>query len=149
MRLATLSLLIKRQFKEHARIFGIGLFVLFALLLFMFLIVHQWQDSFSGAVQNGVFVIGLFIAGAVFSNAMFQEFSSPQSGLWLLSIPATHAEKVITNIFLSVVVFLGLYVPIFYLADSLYLLATGNFSVDALLNPFKDNFYQFVFFYFI
>lgn len=149
MNISTISLLIKRQFKENSKIYGIGLLVLIALLLFMFLIVHQWQDSFAGAVQNGVFVIGLFIAGGVFSNSMFQEFSNPQSGIWLLSIPATHGEKVVTSILISVLFFLLTYFPTFYLADTLYLLATNQFSIDTILNPFKDGFYQFLFFYFL
>ncbi len=149
MNISTISLLIKRQFKENSKIYGIGLLVLIALLLFMFLIVHQWQDSFAGAVQNGVFVIGLFIAGGVFTNSMFQEFSNPQSGIWFLSIPATHSEKVITSILISVVLFLIIYFPTFYLADILYLLATNQFSLETILNPFKDGFYQFLFFYLV
>lgn len=149
MHILTILLLIKRQFKEQAKMYSIGLLVLLAFLFFMFLIVHQWQDSFSGAVQNGVFIIGLFVGGSVFSNAMFREFSSPQSGMWLLSIPATHAEKVVTSILISVVFFLAVYIPLFYFADVLYLTFTGTFTMDAILNPFKDNFYQFFFLYFI
>ena len=149
MNISTISLLIKRQFKENFRIYTIGLSVLMALLLCMFLIVHQWQDSFAGAVQNGVFVIGLFIAGGVFSNSMFQEFSSPQSGMWLLSIPAKASEKVITNILISALFFLLIYFPIFYLADVLYLAFTNKLGLESILNPFKDGFYQFIFMYFI
>lgn len=149
MNVFTISLLIKRQFREHAKVYGIGLLVLLAFLFFMFLIVHQWQDSFSGAVQNGVFIIGLFVGGGVFSNAMFHELSSPQSGMWLLSIPATHAEKVLTSILISVVFFLAIYIPLFYLADIIYLTLTDTFAIEAILNPFKDQFYQFFFLYLI
>lgn len=147
MRISTISLLIKRQFNENFKIYGIGLFVLLALLLFMFLLVHQWQDSFSGAVQNGVFIIGLFIGGGIFSSAMFHEFSSPQSGMWLLSIPAKHSEKVVTNIIMSALFFLLAYLPVFYLADFLYLAAVNKHGFETVLNPFKDNFYQFFFLY--
>ncbi len=147
MNISTISLLIKRQFKENFKIYSIGLFVLIALLLFMFLIIHQWQDSFSGAVQNGVFIIGLFIGGGVFSNAMFHEFSSPQSGMWLLSIPAKHSEKMITSIIISVLFFLLAYFFIFYLADIFYLVITDKLGFETILNPFKDNFYQFFFLY--
>ena len=147
MNVSTISLLIKRQLKENFKMYTIGLLVLFALLLFMFLIVHQWQDSFSGAVQNGVFIIGLFIGGGIFSNSMFQEFSSPQSGMWLLSIPATHTEKVITSILMSTLLFLSVYIPLFYLADFLYLSVINTQGYQNILNLFKDNFYQFFFIY--
>jgi len=149
MRISTISLLIQRQFKENFKIYGIGLLVLFAMLLFMFLIVHQWQDSFSGAVQNGVFIIGLFIGGGVFSNAMFHEFSSPQSGMWLLSIPAKHSEKVISSIIMSTLFFLITYVFLFYLADILYLTLISDEGILSILNPFRNNFYQFFFWYFL
>ena len=147
MNFSTLSLLIKRQFKEHAKTYTTGLLVLFIMLIFMFLIVHQWQDSFSGAVQNGVFIIGLFISGAVFSNAMFSEFSSPQSGMWLLSIPAKASEKVLSSIIISTLFFLIIYVFIFYIADFFYLFFTDTLNSGAILNPFKNDFYQFFFIY--
>ena len=147
MNFSTLSLLIKRQFKEHHKTYTTGLLVLFILLIFMFIIVHQWQDSFSGAVQNGVFVIGLFISGAVFSNAMFTEFSSPQSGMWLLSIPAKASEKVISSIIISAFFFLLFYLITFYIADLFYLIFTGTLNYDTVLNPFKNDFYQFFFIY--
>ncbi|WP_425076820.1 hypothetical protein [Psychroserpens sp. S379A] len=147
MSISVITLLIKRQFKESFKIYGIGLLVLLALLLFLFLIVHQWQDSFSGAVQNGVFVIGLFLGGGVFSNAMFHEFSSPQSGMWLLSIPAKHSEKVVSSIIMSTLFFLLVYIALFYIADILYLMLISSQDLQAILNPFKDNFYQFFFLY--
>jgi len=147
MNIKAISLLIKRQFRENYKTYSIGLLVLFILLMFMFIIVHQWQDSFSGAVQNGVFIIGLFISGAVFSNTMFSEFSSPQSGMWLLSIPAKHSEKVISSILISTGFFLFIYILTFYIADFIYLLVTNKFSFESILNPFKNNFHQFFFIY--
>ncbi|SDQ75291.1 hypothetical protein [Flagellimonas zhangzhouensis] len=149
MNYSTLSLLIKRQFKEHYKTYVTGLLVLLVLLIFMFLVVHQWKDSFSGAVQNGVFVIGLFIAGGVFSNSMFGEFSSPQSGMWLLSIPAKASEKVVSSIVISTVFFLLVYVITFYVADFFYLLFAGSLKFESILNPFKNDFYQFFFIYLI
>lgn len=149
MNSTTILRLIKRQSKENFKVYGIGLLVLFALLLFMFLIVHQWRDSFSGAVQNGVFIIGLFIGGGIYSNAMFHEFSQPQRGMWFLGIPARHSEKMITSIVFSVLFFIPVYVLIFYLADIIYLSFTDILDFENILNPFKDNFYQFFFLYLI
>ncbi|WP_394748949.1 hypothetical protein [Spongiimicrobium salis] len=138
-----------RQFNENAKIYGIGLLVLMAFLAFMFLLVHQWQDSFSGAVQNGVFVIGLFLSGGLVSNAMFQEFSNLSSCIWLLSLPVKHIEKLMTSIILSVFLFLGVYFVVFYVVDMVYLSVTGKLQWNLLLNPFKEGFYQFFFWYFI
>lgn len=147
MYLSSISFLIQRQYEENGRIYGIGAIVLFMTLLFMFLIVHQWQDSFSGAVQNGVFVIGLFISGAIFTNSVFGELSNPQSAMWLLSVPTTHAEKVITAVILSVPFFLITYLGIFYLADLIYLEFVATLNPPDILNLGRNNFYQFIFLY--
>jgi len=109
MNISTISMLINRQFKENNKIYGISMLVLFGLLSFMFLLVHQWQDSFAGAVQNGVFLIGLFIGGGLFTNSMFHELSDSSSSIWLLSLPAKHSEKVVASIFISTVIFLIYY----------------------------------------
>lgn len=147
MSISNLSLLIKRQLWEHSRMYVLGFLVLVFLLLFMFVIVHQWKDSFSGAVQNGVFIIGLFISGSIFSNNMFHEFTRPQSAMWLLSIPAKPSEKVLSSILISTFFFLLVYLVAFYFADFTYLLLTNTFSFDSVLNPFKNSFYKFFFIY--
>lgn len=147
MSFSAISLLIHRQLKENAKLYGMGIGVLAAFLAFMFLIVHQWKDSFSGAVQNGVFIIGLFISGGLFTQSMFQEFSSTPSSIWFLSIPVKHAEKLAGSIILSVIFFLVGYLLIFYAVDIAYLFATAKFSFNVILNPFKDGFYQVFFLY--
>lgn len=147
MKISIISLLISRQFKENNKIYGLSLLVLFGMLSFLFLIVHQWQDSFSGAVQNGVFIIGLFIGGGIFTNSMFHELSNSSSSIWLLCLPAKHSEKVITSIIISTIIFLTTYLVVFYLVDVLYLLKTDRLEMKYLLNPTKDNFYVFFFWY--
>ena len=145
MKITTIYWLIQRQIRENTRLYGVFSLVLFGMLSFMFLIIHQWQDSFAGAIQNGVFIIGLFIGGGIFTSTMFQEFSTPSSSIWLLGLPATHGEKVISSILMSTVFFILSYLIIFYSADALYLLYTKGLSFEHLLNPFKDEFYVFFF----
>jgi len=147
MKISTISLLVNRQFKENNKIYGISLIVLFGMLSFLFLIVHQWQDSFSGAVQNGVFIIGLFVGGGIFTNSMFHELANSSSSIWLLSLPAKHSEKVITSIIISTVIFLMFYLIVFYLVDVLYLLKMNRLEMKYLLNPIKNDFYLFFFWY--
>lgn len=147
MKLSILSLLIKRQFRENYQLYGIFFLVLFGMLSFMFLLIHQWQDSFAGAVQNGVFIIGLFVGGGVFTSTMFHEFSTSSGSIWLLGLPATHGEKLVSSIFMSTVFFIFTYLIIFYLTDALYLLNTIGLKPEFLLNPFKDEFYTFFLFY--
>lgn len=149
MSISNISLLLQRQFLEHKRVYGIAAWVLFAILIFMFLVIHQWQDSFSGAVQNGVFIIGLFVSGGLFSSTMFAELSSKQSGIWFLSIPATHAEKVFLSLLLSVPFFLLAYLLIFYLTNFIYLYTLAENGSSAMLDLSRNNFYQFFFQYLI
>ncbi|GEO06376.1 hypothetical protein AAE02nite_40400 [Adhaeribacter aerolatus] len=149
MKLINVSLLLKRQLKEHYQLYLLGSVALFGLLSLLFLLVHQWRDSFAGAVQNGVFLIGLFLSGGIFTATMFQEFSVPAKGIWLLGIPATAAEKVIAAIFLSGFAFLVVYLSIFYLADWLFVWLTYKEYSTTPLNLFRNGFYWLIFTYFL
>ena len=147
MNLVSVKLLIDRQFKEHVRLYAISLLLLAGLLSFMFLLIHNWRDSFTGAVENGVFLIGLFLSGGLFTNSMFKEFSNKPEGIWLLNIPATSLEKVFSAVLLSSVVFLLVYLGVFFLVDGLYLSLTGQ--ERSVLHIFRNGFHEFIFLYLI
>ena len=142
-----MSMLIQRQLKEHAQLYVIGPALLVGLLAFLFLIVHHWRDSFAGAVQNGVFLIGLFVSGGVFTSTMFQELSDSPKGIWLLSLPASHAEKVISAILMSAFAFLAGYVGLFYLVDGLYVYLTYRQYNSVPFNLFRNGFHGFLYTY--
>ena len=148
MQIHHIQLLIKRQFREQAKLYKMASLVLIAVLALMFLIIHQWRDSFAGAVQNGVFIIGLFISGGLFSNYMFHEFSSTSSSIWFLSLPVKHSEKLISSLILSVPFFITIYIILFYVVDLSYLFLSNTWKSTPLLNLFEDGFSQFFFWYF-
>lgn len=149
MRLSSIYLLISRQCKEHSRVYLIAVLLLFGLLSFMFLMVNQWRDSFTGSVENGVFLIGLFLAGGFFTNSMFRELSDSSQSIWFLTIPATQIEKLISAIILSTLVFLCVYMGVFFLADGLYAKITGQMGPNVMRGMFKNGFRQFIFLYLI
>jgi len=143
----SVQLLVDRQFKEHARLYYISLLLLAGLLSFMFLLIHNWRDSFSGAVENGVFLIGLFLSGGLFTNSMFKEFSNKPEGIWLLNIPAGSFEKLLSAVLLSAVAFLAVYLGVFFLIDGLYL----SFSDQerGVFEIFQNGFHEFIYLYLI
>lgn len=143
MKWSSVQLLISRQFKEHVRLYLIALVLLFGLLSFMFLLIHNWRDSFTGAVENGVFLIGLFLAGGLFTNSMFKEFSTPSEGIWMLNLPATQIEKVVSAVVLSAFIFLIIYVGIFSLVDGIYLNLTGQ-PQGGISRMFSNGFHKFI-----
>lgn len=149
MRGSSIQLLISRQFKEQTKMYLIAIALLFGLLCFMFLLVHNWRDSFTGAVENGVFLIGLFLSGGLFTNSMFKEFSSAPEGIWLLNVPATQIEKVVSAVILSTLVFLVAYISIFFVVDELYLNLTGQPKGQGISKMFNNDFRQFIFLYLI
>ena len=149
MRWSSIKLLISRQFKEQFKVYMVATLLLFCLLSFMFLLIYNWRDSFTGAVENGVFLIGLFLSGGLFTSSMFREFSNKPEGIWLLNIPATQLEKVISAIILSTLIFLSVYMGAFFLVDSLYLNLTKQDSKNGFWAMFNNGFYEFIFIYFI
>ena len=147
MNWSSVILLVKRQFKEHRKLYLIALTLLVGLLAFMFLLIHNWRDSFTGAVENGVFLIGLFLSGGLFTNTMFKEFSSKSEGIWLLNMPATSFEKVLSAVLLSSLGFLMVYVCLFLMVDGLYLMLTQQDR--SAFDLFRNGFHEFIFVYLI
>lgn len=147
MNWSSIRLLITRQLKEYLKLYMISLALLAGLLSFMFLLIYNWRDSFTGAVENGVFLIGLFLSGGLFTNSMFREFSNKPEGIWLLNIPATSLEKLLSAVLLSSVLFLTVYLGIFFLIDGIYLGITGQSG--SLFKIFDNGFHEFIFLYLI
>jgi hypothetical protein len=135
----------RRQFREEGQTFLIATLVLIGVLSFMYLLIYQWRDSFTGGRQNGIFLIGLFAAGAFVSNYMFRDLSDKSKGIWILTIPATHAEKIIVAVVVSCFIFLAFFIGIFSILDGVY----ATLTKETRLDLFKNNFYLFFFTYFI
>jgi hypothetical protein len=145
-----IRLLIRRQWIEHFKAYLVGLLLLVLSLVFLYVITFHWRDSFSGGVRNGIFIVGLFLGGGLFSNSLLNELTNRSRGVWLLTLPAAAIDKIITAIFFSLLVYPVVYVLVFTLIDKLYVLFLESSSMKAEpVDLFRNGFYNFFFYYFI
>ena len=111
--------LIRKQWYENSRLY---LFSTLALLGMLGLIVIFWiisdGKSYSEDSLYIIFILGLYIAGAVFASMSFSMLGNKEKGTYWLAFPASHLEKLICMIFYNVVVFTVIYCACFFLVKS-------------------------------
>ena len=64
-------------------------------------------------------VFGLFMTGAIFASTTFNMLGSKDKGIYWISFPASHTEKLLVNLFFNVIVFTLVYVCCFFLLKTL------------------------------
>lgn len=143
-----LSLLTKRQWLENRKVYGASALSIAGLLSFLFLITWHWGSSFSGGVNKGIFLIGLFVGGGLFVSLVFRDLGNKSKGMWLLCLPASAAEKLTIAFFIGILSYLLLYTGIFYLVETGYLWLVNDIHTKiGHTRLFENGFYEFVFIY--
>ena len=115
-----LGKLITKQFYENARFYGFATLAIFALLALVFTF---WVTATSpNHHEEGTYIIlifGLFISGSIFASMSFNMLGSKDKGIYWLSVPATHLEKLVCTIFYTTIVFTLVYCLCFYLVKAI------------------------------
>ncbi|SDE18263.1 hypothetical protein [Pedobacter soli] len=134
----------RRQYLEHWQFYSLLAFAITGLLFLLFFITWHWQESFSGGVGNGIFLIGLFGGGAAFSAFLYQDLRHPAKTIWLLGIIASAGQKVMLWIIYAVFLYGVAYTIIFYLVEALFFsIVTASQSTMTKANVFSNGFYSF------
>lgn len=112
--------LIRKQWFENAHLYFISTLALLALLGLVFLF---WiATSGSNYHEEGtyvIFIIGAYIAGAVFASLSFGMLGDKAKGSYWLGFPASHLEKLLSVIFYNVIFFTVVYCVCFFLIKSI------------------------------
>jgi len=117
--------LMKKQFAEHykAYLFGLGAItgVMTLMVGYMCLITQEFLP-FNDQWQ--VFIIGLPLAGGIFSCASFADMGKKNKAIMELTLPATIMEKFIVKWLISYVffqiVFLGVFFTVMYVMHGVF-----------------------------
>ncbi len=113
-----LLLLIKKHWFENAKLYLYGTLALLGLLgivfLFWLILAGRRYDEYA---LIPIFFIGLFLSGAIFASASFSMLGRKAKGLYWLSFPASHLEKLICLIFYNLIVFTAVYCLCFFLIE--------------------------------
>src|SRR6187399_1190483 len=117
MNIHKLYLLNRRQWRENYKVYRIAVLAIAGILSFLFLVTWHWRDSFSGDVNRGIFLIGLFAGGCLFGSSLLKDISRPSKGMWLMGIPASAGEKLFIVLLYATAFYLIAYLTLFYITE--------------------------------
>lgn len=113
-----LLLLIQKQLSENIKLYLYGTLALIGLLIIAILLwITMGGDLYKGEVLLNIYLVGLFISGALFSNLSFNMLSNKSKGIYWLTLPASHGEKLVCAIFFNLIVFTTVYTLCYYLVS--------------------------------
>ncbi|GAO44809.1 hypothetical protein [Flavihumibacter petaseus] len=112
-----LSLLLRKQWLENNRFYGLATLALLAVILLTFIIfwISISHTNYREEETVVIYFVGLYLIGCIYASIAFQAFAEKEKGQYLLSLPATHAEKLVTVILFTTVAFFAVYTACFYL----------------------------------
>jgi hypothetical protein len=123
--IARLGLLIKKQWADHSRLYGLSMIAILGLMavaLFLWSIIPSGgMNDRNYNVTTVMFFIGLFITGCIFSGMTFADLAQRTTGIYYLSVPATALEKLVCAVLYSQVFYNIFYVAGFFLLRALVL----------------------------
>lgn len=118
--------LVRRHWMENSKLFLYGtLSLIGAIGITLFL----WLLSDSHYTQYEIlifYLLGLFIVGAIFASGSFDMLQKKDRGIYYLSLPASHFEKLLTQIFYNVFFFTIIYSLCFYVMQEMVTLIIEN-----------------------
>lgn len=151
--------LIQRQWVENSRMYIFSMLALLGLtaLVFTFWILTDGPNYRESNIYL-IFIGGLFISGSVFASMAFNALGDKPKGIYWLSFPASHLEKLISMIFYSTIVFIVVYLVCFFSIKTLAVayverLVAGDpkrftfirvADTDGIWQPFRACMYAFV-----
>jgi hypothetical protein len=139
-------LLLKRQWFEHHNAWQIGVAVIAAITVFLFLLPWQWQTSFNGDTSHGIFLIMLFGGGTVFMSGILKDLGNKQRGTWLLNLPASAGSKIGVALAYGILGYLVVYFALFYGVKAIVIaILVRDNSSWGQFDLFSNGFYQFLF----
>lgn len=145
----------KKHLVDNYRLYLMSLIVLTGLLLFALLFavfaepsIHTYTDLIPA------FLIGLYVAGLIFTSKSFSELGNKSRGIDYLLLPASHLEKFLTTLLITTIGFLAVYHVAFFLAvkagEGIISLRNGTPLVnDLAYNREADNWYINYFIWFV
>jgi hypothetical protein len=128
-----LSLLIKKHWAENNRFYGLATMALLGVLVISFIFWMAVSTPYyheEGTVA--IYFVGLFLIGSILASNAFHALGEKEKGQYWLSLPATHAEKLVTVILFTTVLFFVVYTACFFLIKWL---AVGYIQMQMKTHP--------------
>lgn len=107
-------LLMRRHWMENSKLFLYGTLSLIGLIIITFFLWVLFNDTYNQYDLLVLYVIGLYITGSIFASSSFDLLRKKDKGIYYLSLPASHFEKLLTLIFYNLIFFTLVYSLCYY-----------------------------------
>ena len=126
----------KTVLERPAQLLGMtGLTLIVVLLMYAILkYLAPWDVA-----QNGSFIIGLAGGGSFLASFVFNYFSSNAAGSSYLTLPASHFEKWLCAVLISVVLFTAIFLVFYRVIDTAFVTLYRN-SLDSKSPFYKESY---------
>jgi hypothetical protein len=115
------SLLVGNHWAENKKRYLLSIAAYMSLLFvwFIFVMVTDPSDPLAENLQEVSFYFSLFLVGPFYASQYFKDLSSKARGTNYLLVPASTFEKFLCSVFYTLIVFLFIIIPAFYVVDVL------------------------------
>ncbi len=112
-----LYLLFRKQWLENSRFYGLASLALLGVMAIVFVVfwIMMGGPHYHEGQTMVIYFVGLYLLGSLYASTAFQALDEKEKGQYLLSLPATHAEKLVTVIVFTTVFFFLVYTACFLL----------------------------------
>lgn len=118
--LTRLSGLIRKQWLENNRFYVLASLALLGVMSLSVIVFWVLSGGVRYAEKDAyiIYMVGLFIVGTIYGSISFSVLGSKEKGQYWLSFPASHAEKLVTQILYYSVFFFLVYTGLFFIVKS-------------------------------
>lgn len=127
--LKRILLLMQKTFYENAKSVSIGLITVFGLFSFI-LFMSALNEANALKKLQAFYILGLFIAGFFISGMAFANFRNKEKTISWIILPASTSEKLISEWFLTTIVYIITYSAIFYVFNLVVILIGNVFNFE-------------------
>jgi|GEM_PF-5411155 len=137
LNLNRLFLLIKKEYIENIKLVLIGYIAVIGFI-FAILLLNSIYDGELWLYFNGIYNSTIVLVGIVFAGISFADFRTKERAISYLTLPATHLEKILSQILLSTFGFVISYTLVFYLSYLMFYVIGKMFFTFPIggFNPF-------------
>jgi len=130
--------LMRRHWIENSKFFLISTLALLGVIAIAYLFLLANNHHYEAYSELILYLIGLYLVGSIFASGAFDPLQKKERGMAYLTLPASHFEKLLTQIFFNLIFFTLVYSLCFYAMSELFeFIAKSRAAAEPLKYHFK------------
>ena len=109
------GLLMGKHWSENRKKYSLGVIAIASLMTLWYGFMLMVGPGVEEDVQSPTYFVGLFVIGCIYASLLFADLADRPKGISYLTVPASHLEKLLCNLFFGILVFFVVYLAVFYI----------------------------------